>query len=155
RALTAAEEDVAVRLQREAVAVLAGGPAELEHARALADLGATLRRSSDRIAAREPLLLALSEADRLGATVVAERAREELVASGLRPRRAQLAGVAALTPRQRRVCELAASGRTNQAVAQELFVTVKTVETHLLAAYRKLGIRSKGELPRALASQGA
>jgi len=152
RALAAEGADETLGFQLQAIAILAESPARLEHARTLADFGATLRREGDRTSAREPLLTALAEADRLGAAALAARAREEIVATGLRPRRAQMTGVAALTPRQRRVCELAAAGRTNQAVAQELFVTVKTVETHLLAAYRKLGIKSKVELAGALAS---
>ena len=52
---------------------------------------------------------------------------------------------------QRRVAELAAGGRTNKEIAQTLFVTLKTVELHLSHAYRKLGIRSRRDLERALA----
>jgi DNA-binding CsgD family transcriptional regulator len=151
RALVAEGEE-ALALHRESVDVLSESVAHLEHARALKDLGAALRMAGDLKGAREPLRLALAEADRLGAPALAGRAREQLVATGLRPRRAPITGVAALTPRQRRVCELAAAGRTNRESAQELFVTVKTIETHLLAAYRKLGIGSKSELAAALAA---
>ena len=56
-----------------------------------------------------------------------------------------------LTPSERRVADLAAAGRTNRDIAQELFVTPKTVEVHLSNAYRKLGIRSRRELAGALA----
>jgi DNA-binding NarL/FixJ family response regulator len=59
--------------------------------------------------------------------------------------------VESLTPSERRVADLAAAGRTNRDVAQELFVTPKTVEVHLSNAYRKLGIRSRRELAGALA----
>ena len=59
-------------------------------------------------------------------------------------------GVESLTPSERRVAQLAASGLTNRAIAQSLFVTVKTVETHLAAVYDKLGIRSRQQLPEAL-----
>ena len=45
---------------------------------------------------------------------------------------------------------MAASGMTNRQIAQSLFLTVKTIETHLAAAYDKLGIRSRRELPEAL-----
>jgi len=152
RALAAEDQEERLNLQREAVAVLSPSHAKLEYARALVELGATLRAGGDIEGAREPLRVALADADALGASALAARAREELVASGLRPRRAPMSGAAALTPRQRRVCDLAAAGRTNRAIAQELFVTVKTVETHLLAAYRKLGIASKSELPAALGS---
>jgi DNA-binding CsgD family transcriptional regulator len=69
----------------------------------------------------------------------------------VRPRREALSGVESLTPSERRVADLAAAGRTNRDVAQELFVTPKTVEVHLSNAYRKLGIRSRRELAGALA----
>jgi len=68
----------------------------------------------------------------------------------VRPRREALSGVDSLTPSERRVADLAAAGRTNRDVAQELFVTPKTVEVHLSNAYRKLGIRSRRELAGAL-----
>ena len=56
-----------------------------------------------------------------------------------------------LTASERRVAQLAASGLTNKEAAQALFVTLKTVETHLASVYRKLGIRSRTQLPAALA----
>ena len=71
---------------------------------------------------------------------LAERIRRELVASGARPRRSATEGPAALTPRQRQICELAAAGRSNRAIALELFLSVKTVETHLTRAYGTLGV---------------
>ena len=55
-------------------------------------------------------------------------------------------GPAALTPRQRQVCELAAAGKGNRAIAQELFLSVKTVETHLAAGFRMLGVNTRAEL---------
>jgi DNA-binding CsgD family transcriptional regulator len=60
-------------------------------------------------------------------------------------------GVEALTPSERRVAELAAGGMANAEIAQSLFVTVKTVETHLGRTYRKLDIPGRGELAAALA----
>jgi DNA-binding CsgD family transcriptional regulator len=59
-------------------------------------------------------------------------------------------GVDALTPRERRVAELAADGLTNRAIAAQLFVTLHTVEMHLSNAYRKLEVTGRAELPRAL-----
>jgi DNA-binding NarL/FixJ family response regulator len=71
---------------------------------------------------------------------------------GLRPRRAQTTGIASLTPRQRQICELAAAGATNRGIAQQLFLSVKTVETHLGAVYEKLGVDSRARLTAALTS---
>ena len=106
----------------------------------LVDLGAALRRRGRTEAAREPLREALHLADRDGAVRLAERARAELRAAGARPRRAALTGRDALTPAERRVAALAAEGRTNRQIAQELFVTQRTVETHLTHTFAKLDI---------------
>jgi len=143
-------EDAAVDLLREAVSILETTPARLEHARAVTELGATLVHLGHRSDAREPLRLGLDVARRCGASVLAERAHSELVASGARPRRLVFSGVDSLTASERRVADMAAGGRTNREIAQALFVTEKTVEGHLLHAYRKLEIGSRSELPRAL-----
>jgi DNA-binding CsgD family transcriptional regulator len=63
-------------------------------------------------------------------------------------------GTAALTPRQRQVCDLAADGKGNRAIAQELFLSIKTVETHLAAGFRKLGVNSRADLAGQLAPIG-
>jgi DNA-binding CsgD family transcriptional regulator len=89
-------------------------------------------------------------AHELGARVLTERSRDELVAAGSRPRRYARSGVDALTPSELRVARLAADGRTNREIAQELFVTPKAVEYHLGNVYSKLGITSRQELPLAL-----
>lgn len=136
----------------EAVAVLEGTPARLEHAKALGALGTALRLARRPGEAREPLQRALEGATVCSATRLAERVREELHASGARPRREALSGVEALTPSELRVTRLAADGLTNREVAQQLFVTPKTVEVHLSNAYRKLEIRSRRELAGALAA---
>ena len=78
---------------------------------------------------------------------MAARAREELKATGARPRRDWRTGVEALTPSELRVVTLAAEGRTNREIAHELYVTLKTVEGHLSRAYTKLGIKGRAELP--------
>jgi DNA-binding CsgD family transcriptional regulator/tetratricopeptide (TPR) repeat protein len=143
----------AERSQRlaEALAVLAPSPARLEHARVLVDLGATFRTAGQRSAAREPLLEGLVLAARCGARTLERRARAELAAIGLRPRTTERAGADALTPSERRVVELAATGGTNREIAQTLFVTEKTVETHLGRSFRKLDISSRRQLPDVLA----
>ena len=93
----------------------------------------------------------VADADAAGAVLLAQRARRELVATGLRPRQAATEGAAALTPRQRQVCELAAAGKGNRQIAQALFLSIKTVETHLAAGYRKLGVGTRAELAARLA----
>ena len=112
-----AEPDAAARvaLCERALAVAAGTPALLEAVRARLELGSTLRVLGRRVEARDALRPALADADAVGAVLLAERARRELVATGLRPRQAALEGAAALTPRQRQVCELAAAGKGNRA----------------------------------------
>ena len=146
------EGEPALELLGEAVATLEDSPARLEHARALCDLGAALRRANRRTAAREPLRAALDLADACGARLLAERARQELRAAGGRPRRPRVSGVDALTASERRIARMAAEGLSNPDIAQALFVTTKTVEAHLSNAYRKLAIRSRAELPAALRS---
>jgi ATP/maltotriose-dependent transcriptional regulator MalT len=137
---------------REAVEVLAGCGAELERARALVELGAALRRGNQRTAAREPLREGLDLAYRCGAGRLAQRATDELRATGARPRRASLTGLAALTPSERRVAELAAGGMSNPEIAQAVFVTLNTVEGHLRHVYQKLSVSSRTQLPAALRS---
>jgi DNA-binding CsgD family transcriptional regulator len=145
--------EVGLGLLEEAVAVLEKSPARLELAYALADLGAELGRQRRRREGREALRLAMQHAVGCGALALAERARAELTAGGGRRPRLELTGINALTPAERRVCEMAAGGDlTNRAIAQNLFVTERTVELHLSSAYRKLGIRSRFQLAAALGS---
>ena len=139
-------------LLRESTAVLQTSPALLERAHSLADLGAALRRAGRRTDAREPLAQALDLAARCGARPLAARAREELKATGARPRREWRTGVEALTPSELRVARLAAERRTNREIAQTLFVTLKTVEGHLARVYGKLDISGRDELRQGLES---
>ncbi len=130
-----------VPVLQEAVAVLRSSPARMELAHALCDLGAAQRRAGQRVAAREPLREAAEIARACGAIPLMRLAREELAASGARPRRDRWTGPDALTPSERRVAELAAGGHTNREIAQALFVTTKTVGTHLGHIYSKLGLQ--------------
>ena len=139
-----------IGLLREAVEVLAGSAARLEHARALVDLGAALRRANQRTEARERLREGVDLALRIGAFGLAGRANDEIAATGARPRKVLQTGLDALTASERRVGQLAADGMTNKEIAQTLFVTIKTVEVHLSHAYRKLEISSRAQLQKAL-----
>lgn len=139
-----------VDLLREAVATLENTPAKLEHARALVDLGAALRRQNHHKQARDPLRQGTELAHRSGATVLAQRGQTELITTGVRPVQLARSGVEALTPSERRVARLAADGLSTPEIAQQLFVTVNTVETHLRHTYAKLDIQSRDQLPAAL-----
>jgi DNA-binding CsgD family transcriptional regulator len=150
RALVGLAADRAAGL-KQAVAVLEASPARLEHARALIDLGAALRAGGKRTEAREPLLDGLAMAARCGGVALEARARSELAAVGVRPRTTDRTGAESLTPSELRVARLAADGSTNREIAQTLFVTEKTVETHLGRAYRKLDISSRRQLRDVLA----
>jgi DNA-binding CsgD family transcriptional regulator len=136
----------AVELLGEAAEALADSDAELEHAHAAVELGSALRRAGDKAKAREPLNVGLSKARSCGATPLAERAFEELQATGARPRKLLRGGVESLTPSEGRVARMAADGLQNKEIAQTLFVTVRTVETHLRHVYQKLDIGSREQL---------
>ena len=140
-------------LLREAVAVLAGSGAALEHARALVELGAALRRAGHRLKSVEPLREGLDLAHRCGASALAGRARDELVTAGARPRRDALHGRDALTASELRTARMAADGRSNREIAQALFVGLRTVETHLTHTYQKLAIHSRDALSGALSAR--
>jgi DNA-binding CsgD family transcriptional regulator len=139
-------------LLREAVEVLAGSEARLEHVRALVDLGAALRRANQRTEGRGRLREGVDLARKVGALGLAERAYEEIAATGARPQKFLQTGLDALTASERRVAQLAADGMSNREIAQTLFVTIKTVEVHLSHAYRKLEITSRVQLTKALST---
>jgi DNA-binding CsgD family transcriptional regulator len=144
------EGDAGIKLLEEAVAHLERSPARLEHALALLELGAAIRRTGRRADAREPLRQALELARVCGAEAVAARAHDELVTAGARPRRDPTESRSNLTASELRVSRLAADGKTNREIAQALFVTENTIETHLRSVFRKLEIRSRSQLARAL-----
>ena len=142
-----------LRRLAESADILRESPARLERAKSLTELGAALRRAGQRVAARALLAEALDLAAGCGARPLARRARAELTAAGGRPRRERRHGLDALTPSELRVAWLAAGGQTNRQIAHGLYVTVKTVETHLAHVYAKLGIARRTELPGALAGE--
>ncbi len=122
----------------------------LGRAQARLDLGVLLRRSRRVRAAREPLREVLDIARMAGSTTLAEHARSELRAAGARPRRERTTGTESLTPRERQIAELAAAGLGNPQIAEQLFVTRKTVESHMRSVFRKLNVRGRKELPAVL-----
>ena len=145
-AVADADHETRIELCTRSLGVIADAAAPLERVRVQLELGSALASLGRRTEARAHLRPALATADAIAAVPLAERARRALVATGLRPRRAALDGEAALTPRQRQILRLAAAGKTNKAIAQELFLSIKTVETHLAAGYRKLGVSGRDEI---------
>jgi DNA-binding CsgD family transcriptional regulator len=141
--------DRGLALLGDSVVVLAATPMQLEHAKALAALGAAQRRVGERVQARETLAAALDLAGACGSVALAGQVRDELHVAGARPRRNRRYGPDALTATELRTATLAQQGLTNTQIAQALFVT-ETVERHLTNAYAKLGIRSRRELGSAL-----
>jgi DNA-binding CsgD family transcriptional regulator len=134
----------------EAIDVLRGAPARLELAKSLAALGVLRKRAGRPDYAREPLTRAHELAEVCGAERLMMRIRTEMLAVGVEPASAVARGVTALTETERRVAALAAAGRAEREIAQELFVTPRTIEVKLGSALRKLGASSTGELALAL-----
>ncbi len=145
-----------IELLRQSVVMLEHSPAPLEHARSLVELGSALRRANQRRDSRSPLVDGYRLAHRCGAQRLVGRAEDELKAAGGRRPRRSVTGRDALTASELRVVNLAASGATNPEIAQELFVSLKTVETHLSRAYGKLGLMGAGARRKLTAAlQGA
>lgn len=151
RLLAHADANHRLDLLAESVAVLGTSPAKLHLARSLVDLGEALRVARRRTDARVPLHEGIDLATECGSAVLRTRAVEALEALGDRPRKLSFAGPEALTASERRIADLAATGRGNREIAHELFVTPKTVENHLGRIYTKLGINGRRELARVLA----
>jgi len=133
----------------DAAALLKGCGARVDLAYTLVELGGVIRRAGRPTEARDTLREALAIADDIGARQAARLAREELGRAGGRAS-SRRNGADQLTASERRVAELAAQGRTNREIANELFVTIKAVEWHLGNSYRKLDIRGRGALAQAL-----
>ena len=139
-----------LEMLEESVRVLDDSEAKLERGRSLLEYGGALRRAGKRTDAGRVLGEALEIARAGGAGELERRASEELAVAGARAGRAARRGREALSPSERRVAQLAASGMSNREIAEELFVTRKAVEWHLRNAYVKLGISSRRDLPDAL-----
>ena len=156
RAKAHASHDIdRIQALQAAVTALENTPARLELARALGDLGSTLRRQNHRVAAREPLRRALDLTLRCRADGLADHVRGELRAAGAKPRRDAVTGRDALTASETRIAEMAATGKTNAQIAQALFLTPGTIEKHLTSVYAKLDITTRRELPAALRNEPA
>jgi DNA-binding CsgD family transcriptional regulator len=129
-----------------AVTELAGSPVRLAHVRALSCLGGAQAAAGDLKSARGQLRTAVDLAVRCGDLVAANEARCLLKRAGGRMPQSSTGRVDALTGGERRVAALAASGLSNKEIAEALFVTVRTVESHLSNTYRKLGVQVRTDL---------
>jgi len=149
RALVAPRKH-AISMFEEAGTHFAASHARLELARCLTELGARQRAAGERRAARTILRDAHDAAHACRATALCNSARAELLLAGGRPRPAAGAGVGALTPAERRVADIAASGATNREIARRLYLSPKTIEMHLRSTYRKLDLPGRDALATAL-----
>jgi DNA-binding CsgD family transcriptional regulator len=126
-----------IRLAQQGVALLDGTGSRYRLGTCSLALGSMLRRSGRKVEAREHLRTAIEVLTECGAVSAADFAGDELAATGARMVRAD---PRRLTPSERRVAELAVQGLNNREIALRLHVSRKTVETHLSAVYRKLGL---------------
>jgi DNA-binding CsgD family transcriptional regulator len=144
-------DDDADQAYRHATELLEAGPWPLDLARCELLHGERLRRVGQRAAARTHLRSALGRFEQIGATGFADRARQELQATGETVRRTTPETRDELTPQERQIATLVARGATNREVAAGVFLSTKTVEKHLSSVYRKLGVHSRSQLARLLA----
>ena len=146
--LSAAAGDVPAALECLERALSAHGrlPMPFEEARTRLLFGGVLRRAGRRTDARRELTEARAVFVRLGTPILEAQADLELASLG--GRRAE----GELTPVEERIAALVSAGQTNREVAGTLFMSVRTVESHLGRIYRKLGLRSRTELARRLSS---
>jgi DNA-binding CsgD family transcriptional regulator len=121
------------------------GGVPFDRARTLLVLGRVLRRAGKRTQARAVLTEAHAAFRQIGALAWAERAQAEESRLGGRG-----ADSGVLTPTEARVAELAAVGLSNREIAEQAFMTIKTVEANLTRVYRKLAIRSRAALAHTL-----
>jgi DNA-binding CsgD family transcriptional regulator len=142
----------AERLYSEAIERLGRTRLRPELARAHLLYGEYLRRENRRVDAREQLRAALDQFTSIGMAAFAERARQELLATGERPRKRTVETRDDLTAQERQIAELARNGLSNPEIGARLFLSPRTVEWHLRKVFGKLGIHSRFELAGALAS---
>ncbi|WP_083750611.1 helix-turn-helix transcriptional regulator [Kribbella sp. ALI-6-A] len=126
-------------------------PAVLEVARTRLAYGEWLRRERRIAAAREQLAAAHHLFDRCGARLWTERAAAELRAAGVTPAGVrEPCGDVSFTPQEFQIMRLAAAGLTNKEIADQIYLSHRTVAAHLYKVFPKLGITSRGQLVEAL-----
>lgn len=142
--LLAAHGDVpeALTAMDSALAAHARRTLSPELARTLLEKGALLRRAKQKRAAKQTLEQAVARFDEMGARMWSERTRDELSRIGLR----RASAGPGLTPTQTRVAQLVAAGMSNREIANTLYMSTRSVESHLTKVYRELGVRSRAQL---------
>ncbi|MGI5255426.1 AAA family ATPase [Actinacidiphila glaucinigra] len=144
------DDDGAEGLYQESIAQLGKVPVAVELAWSRLLFGEWLRRRRRRAESRVQLRAAYESFESWGAALFAERARVELLATGETARKRTVDTQFDLTPQERHVATLAASGLTNAEIATQLFVTTSTIEFHLSRVFRKLAITSRKQIGRRL-----
>lgn len=145
RALVA-DGDAAVHEYEAALRLHAEAERPLDHARTELLLGELLRRERRRVDARAHLRTALDAFEQLGTPVWAQRARQELRATGETARKRDPSTLDQLTPQEVQVVRAVSTGATNRDVAAQLFISPRTVDHHLRKVFRKLQISSRKQL---------
>jgi DNA-binding NarL/FixJ family response regulator len=153
KAMVAADSRAAHDLFAEALAVTESDRWPFEHARLQLSYGERLRRSGATRESRAQLVAALEQFEWLGARPWAAHAREELRATGQARTRGMPRGCEPLTAREQQIAALAAHGMRNRDIAERLFLSERTVATHLRHAFPKLGVTSRAALRDALEAE--
>jgi DNA-binding CsgD family transcriptional regulator len=138
--------DTAEDLYGESIARLTRTPLRPELARAHLLYGEWLRRAGRRLEARDQLRTAHDEFVAIGMEAFADRARRELLATGMTPRKRTVEARNDLTPTEVQIASLARDGLSNSEIASQLFLSPRTVEWHLRRVFTKLGISRRGQL---------
>jgi DNA-binding CsgD family transcriptional regulator len=137
----------------ESIERLQTSRAATDVARAFLLYGEWLRRQGRKRDARLVLRTAHERFESMGAVAFAERARNELLATGEHARQRTVETRDDLTPQEAQIARLAGEGLRNPEIAARLFISGSTVEYHLVKVFRKLGVRSRTELAHALPQQ--
>ncbi|MFD1936581.1 LuxR C-terminal-related transcriptional regulator [Nonomuraea mangrovi] len=145
-----APKNAAAGLYERALTLHAEEQQPFDEARTRLVYGEWLRRHRGRAEARPQLLAAMEAFDRLGAAPWSARAAAELRAAGYSlPDRSRTADpLAVLTPQELQVVRLAITGASNREIGAQLFLSPRTVASHLYKAFPKLGVTSRAELAR-------
>lgn len=140
-----ADDDAAEAMFAQALGQdLTGWP--FVRARLQLGFGEWLRRQRRAAESRAPLRAARDVFDALGVEPWSERARQELRASGETSRRRVPGTLHELTPQELQIVQMAADGLSNGDIAQRLYISRRTVESHLYRVYPKIGVTSRAQL---------